>query len=105
MPYEVLTYKPLACYEEGSLTVGAAAVGLPESVFVGAKGGQIEVLLSVEGDAIRLALSGAAAGSASMAYGIGDKIRLAGIGNCRNLSMIRVENDATVRYQAFRKVI
>lgn len=105
MPYEVSIYKALMCVAEGSVAVGAASVNLPVQDLDKARGGEIEVLLGVETDQIRMSLSGQAATATSMLYDIGDKIRIAGPANVRNLRMIQVTGASVVRYQVFGKAI
>jgi len=105
MPYEILIGHPLLCVAKGSLTVGAAAVGIPASELDKAKGGDMEVLLGVETDQIRLSPDTVAATTTDMLFDVGDKIRIAGPTICRQMSLIRVTGDSTVRFWIFGKAI
>jgi len=105
MPYEILIGHPLICVAKGSLTVGAAAVGIPADDLDKAKGGDIEVLLGVETDQVRLSPNAVAATTTDMLFDVGDKIRIAGPTICRQMTMIRVTGDATVRWWLFGKAI
>lgn len=105
MPYEVLIGHPLTLVAKGSLTVSSTAIGIPASELDKAKGGEIEVLLGVETDQIRLSPDTVAATTTDMLFDAGDKIRVAGPGICRNMTFIRVTNDATIRYWVFGRAI
>ena len=105
MPYEILIGHPLILVAKGSLTVGATAIGIPASELDKAKGGDVEVLLGVETDQIRLSPDTVAATTTDMLFDVGDKIRLAGPTICRNMTMIQVTGSATVRWWLFGKAI
>ena len=105
MPYEVLIGHPMVLVAKGSLTVGASAVGIPASQLDLAKGGEIEVLLGVEVDQLRLSPDTVAATTTDMLFDVGDKIRVAGPKICRELTMIQVTSAATVRFWLFGKAI
>ena len=105
MPYEILIGHPLVLVAKGSLTVGAAAIGIPADDLDKAKGGAMEVLLGVETDQVRLSPDTVAATTTDMLFEVGDKIRIAGPTICRNMTMIRVTGDATVRWWLFGKAI
>ena len=105
MPYEVLIGHPMVLVAKGSLTVGASAVGIPASQLDLAKGGEIEVLLGVEGDQIRLSPDTVAATTTDMLFDVGDKVRCAGPVLCRNMTLIQVTASSTVRYWVFGKAI
>lgn len=104
MPYEIYVPHALVAVAEGSITVGATATGIPASDLDKAQGGEIEVLLTVETDQIRVSYF-ETADSGNHRYGVDDSIRVAGPTNCRRLSLIRVTADATVRYTIFGKAI
>jgi hypothetical protein len=103
MSYVTALGHPLVCVAEGSLTVDGA-VGIPADDLDKAKGGEMEVLLGVETDQVRLSVLTTAT-AASMLFDVGDKIRVAGPQSCRAISLIKVTNTATVRYQIFGKPI
>lgn len=105
MPHVVPIPHGMFCHAEGSMTVSSSSTSLPANIFEKMKGKDMEVLLGIETDQIRMALSGADADSASMLYEVGDKPIVAGVVAIRNLRMIRVTADATVRYQAFSRPI
>ena len=105
MPYEILIGHPLVLVAKGTLTVGASAIGIPADDLDKAKGGAIEVLLGVETDQIRLSPDTVAAMTTDMLFDVGDKIRIAGPTICRQMTMIRVTGDATVRWWLFGKAI
>jgi len=105
MPYEILIGHPLVLVAKGSLTVGAAAIGIPADDLDKAKGGTMEVLLGVETDQIRLSPDTVAATTTDMLFDVGDKLRIAGPTICRQMSFIRVTGDATVRWWLFGKAI
>jgi len=105
MPYEILIGHPLILVAKGSLTVGNAAIGIPASDLDKAMGGDMEVLLGVETDQVRLSPDGVAATTTDMLFDVGDKLRLAGPTLCRQMTMIRVTGNATVRYWVFGKAI
>lgn len=105
MPYEVLIGHPLTLVAKGSLTVSSSAMGIPAAQLDLAKGGEMEVLLGVETDQIRLSPDTVAATTTDMLFDVGDKIRVAGPTICRNMTLIRVTGDATVRYWIFGKAI
>ena len=105
MPYEVLIGHPLTLVAKGTLTVSSTAIGIPASQLDLAKGGDIEVLLGVETDQIRLSPDTVAATTTDMLFDAGDKIRVAGPKICREMTLIRVTNDASVRYWIFGKAI
>ena len=105
MPYEVMIGHPMVLVAKGTLTVGASAVGIPADQLDKAKGGQIEVLLGVEGDQIRLSPDTVAATTTDMLFDVGDKVRLGGPTLCRDMTLIRVTGDSTVRWWLFGKAI
>ena len=104
MAYTIEIKKGMIAVAEGSIAVGATAVGIPTAALDLAKGGDLEVHLSVEVDQIR-ASAFAAATSSSHRYDVGDHITVAGPKNCRNWSMIQVTAAATVRYTVYGKAI
>ena len=105
MPYEIAISKAMVVADKGSIAVGSGAVGIPAASLDKAKGGEIEVLLGVETDQIRLSLDATAAGATDMLFDVGDKIRISGPKTCRDLTMIQVTTAATVRYVVFGKAI
>lgn len=105
MPYEVLIGHPLIFYAKGSITVSSTAIGIPASELDKAKGGQMEVLLGIETDQVRISPNAVAATTTDMSFDAGDKIRVAGPKMCREMTFIRVTNDATIRWWLFGKAI
>ena len=105
MPYEILIGHPLVLVAKGSLTVGAAAIGIPADDLDKAKGGAMEVLLGVETDQVRLSPDTVAATTTDMLFDVGDKVRLAGPTLCRQMTLIRVTGDSVVRFWVFGKAI
>lgn len=105
MPYEILIGHPLTLVAKGSLTVSSSAIGIPASEVDKAKGGDMEVLLGVETDQVRLSPDTVAATTTDMLFETGDKVRIAGPTICRNMTLIRVTGDATVRWWLFGKAI
>lgn len=103
--YDVHIAEPLVAFTEGSITVSNASVALPASILAVANGGHVEVLLGVETDQIRMSIVSGGSPSTGMLYAKNDKIYVAGSADVKNCRMIRVTNDATVRYQAFRRPI
>ena len=105
MPYEIMIGHPLILVAKGSLTVSSVAIGIPAAQLDLAKGGDMEVLLGVETDQVRLSPDTVAATTTDMLFDVGDKLRLAGPTLCRNMTMIRVTGDSVIRYWIFGKAI
>ena len=105
MPYEISIGHPLTLYAKGSITVSSTAIGISAAVLDLVRGGDMEVLLGVETDQIRLSPNTVAATTTDMLFDVGDKIRVAGPKLCRELTMIRVTGAATVRFWLFGKAI
>lgn len=105
MPHEVMIGHPMILVAKGSLTVAAAAIGIPASDLDKAQGGDMEVLLGVETDQVRLSPNAVAATTTDMLFDVGDKIRIAGPTICRQMTLIQVTGTATVRYWVFGKAI
>lgn len=105
MPYEVYIGHGMRAVAEGTLTVGATATGIPASQLDLVKGGETEVLLGVEVDQIRISFLAGGAPSTGTLFDVGDKPRVGGSGPCRDMRLIRVTADATVRYTVFSQSI
>ena len=97
MPFEVYIGHAMRAVAEGTLTVGAAAGGIPASQFDLVRGGEMEVSLGVEVDQIRISYLAGGAPSTGTLYDVGDKLRVGGVAG-RDMRLIRVTGDATVRY-------
>lgn len=102
MPYEISIGHPLKAVAEGSLTVGATASGIPASDLDKATGGETEVLLTVETDQIRISYLSGGAPATGHRYNVDDSIRVPGAA-ARDMRLIRITNDATVRYTVWTK--
>ena len=105
MPHSISIPHAMRCHSSGAVVVGAASVGLPAGAWENTKGKDIEVLLGIETDQIRMELDGSDAGSADMLWEAGDKLTVPGIDAIKKLRMIRVTTDATVTYWAFSRPI
>ncbi len=105
MPYEVYIGAPMKAVAEGTLTVGASAVGIPADQLDKVKGGETELLLGIETDQVRASFLAGGAPSTGTLFDVGDKLRVAGSPTCRDLRLIQVTASATVRYTVFSKAI
>ena len=105
MPYEVYIGAPMKAVAEGTLTVGAAASGIPAAQLDKVQGGETEVLLGIEGDQVRVSFLSGGAPSTGTLFDVGDKPRVAGSPNCRDMRLIQVTASATVRYTIFSKAL